>query len=183
MATMTMLDVHGDPEAAERGAETSRAPKKTTRRLAPVALVVALAAVFASPAAAAPGHGGKPVVEREVVERTFFDDFVLDLCGVATNTTETRRTTTQTWPDGSVTVHSYTEFVPEDPTIASERSSRTDIYEPDGSVTIKGLAIRLYRQGEGTIIRDAGWLRLDEDGLVFNGPHPFLETDPADVYC
>ena len=22
-----------------------------------------------------------------------------------------------------------------------------------------------------------------EDGLVVRGPHPFLETDPADVYC
>jgi hypothetical protein len=50
-------------------------------------------------------------------------------------------------------------------------------------LTTKGLAIRLYREGEGTIIRDAGWVRFLEDGLVVRGPHPFLETDPADVYC
>ena len=55
---------------------------------------------------------------------------------------------------------------------------------PDGTLTIVGLAIRLFRQGEGTIIRDAGWLRLLEDGLTVRGPHPYiLDTDPADVYC
>jgi hypothetical protein len=36
--------------------------------------------------------------------------------------------------------------------------------------------------GERTIIRDAGWIRFFEDGLVVRGPHRFLDTDPADVY-
>jgi hypothetical protein len=151
----------------------------TTHRLA-AAAVALLAAVAATPAMAA---GGKPTVEREVIEETFFDDFILDICGVATNTTLTQRTTTKTFPDGSQTVHVNAEFVPDDPRIASERNAFTDRIAPDGTLTTGGLAIRLYRKGEGTIIRDAGWVRFLEDGLVIRGPHPFLETDPADVYC
>jgi hypothetical protein len=149
-----------------------------------LALLLAAAAVAATaPAAMAKAPGGKPTVEREVVNETFFDDFILDICGVATNTTLTQRTTIKTFPDGSQTVHVNAEFIPDDPRIASERNAFTDRIAPDGTVTTGGLAIRLYRKGEGTIIRDAGWVRFLEDGLVVRGPHPFLETDPADVYC
>jgi hypothetical protein len=155
---------------------------RITRSLGPVVAVAALIALATAPTATA-GTGGKPVVEREVVEETFFDDFILDICGVETNTTLRQRTTTKTWPDGSQTVHVNAEFVPDDPSIASERNAFTDVVAPDGTLTTKGLAIRLYRKGEGTIIRDAGWVRFLEDGLVVRGPHPFLETDPADVYC
>ena len=151
-------------------------------RLTLAATAAALLAAFAAtPAMAA---GGKPTFEREVIEETFFDDFILDVCGVATNTTLTQRTITKTFPDGSRTIHKNAEWIPDDPRIASERWGRTDRIAPDGTLTIVGLAIRLYRQGEGTIIRDAGWLRLAEDGLTVRGPHPyFLDTDPADVYC
>jgi hypothetical protein len=155
--------------------------KKGGRLALAVAMVALIALVTAATAVAAPR--GKPVVEREVIEETFFDDFILDICGVATNTTLVQRTTTKTFPDGSQTVHVNAEFVPDDPTIASERNAFTDVIAPDGTLTTKGLAIRLYRKGEGTIIRDAGWVRFLEDGLVVRGPHPFLETDPADVYC
>jgi hypothetical protein len=155
---------------------------RITRSLGPVVAVAALIALATAPTATA-GTGGKPVVERDVVEETFFDDFILDICGVETNTTLRQRTTTKTWPDGSQTVHVNAEFVPDDPSIASERNAFTDVVAPDGTLTTKGLAIRLYRKGEGTIIRDAGWVRFLEDGLVVRGPHPFLETDPADVYC
>ena len=146
-----------------------------------VVVIAALGVVATAPAAMA--AGGKPSVEREVVNETFFDDFILDICGVATNTTLTQRTTTKTFPDGSQTVHVNAEFVPDDPRIASERNAFTDRIAPDGTLTTGGLAIRLYRKGEGTVIRDAGWVRFLEDGLVVRGPHPFLETDPADVYC
>ena len=146
-----------------------------------VVVIAALGVVATAPAATA--AGGKPTVEREVVNETFFDDFILDICGVATNTTLTQRTTTKTFPDGSQTVHVNAEFVPDDPRIASERNAFTDRIAPDGTLTTGGLAIRLYRKGEGTVIRDAGWVRFLEDGLVVRGPHPFLETDPADVYC
>jgi hypothetical protein len=37
--------------------------------------------------------------------------------------------------------------------------ARSDRVAPDGTVTTGGLAIRIYRQGEGTIIRDAGSVR------------------------
>jgi hypothetical protein len=149
-------------------------------KLAATAVALA-AAVAATPAMAA---GGKPTVEVVVLEETYFDDFIFDLCGVATNTTQTQRTITKTFPDGSETVHINVEYVPDDPSIPSERYARTDRIAPDGTLTIVGLAIRVYREGEGTIIRDAGWVRVVEDGLVVRGPHPFLlETDAADVYC
>lgn len=145
------------------------------------AIAALLATVAAAPALAA---GGKPTIEVEVVEETFFDDFALDLCGVATNTTHIQRTTIKRFPDGSDIVHINAEWIPDDPRVASERWARTEMIAPDGTLTIVGLAIRLYRQGEGTIIRDAGWLRLAEEGLTVRGPHPYLlETDPADVYC
>jgi hypothetical protein len=143
--------------------------------------VAALAAFASAPALA--GAAGKPTVEREVIVETFFDDFILDICGVETQTTLIQRTTTKTFPDGSQTVHVNAEFIPDDPRIASERNAFTDRIAPDGTVTTVGLAIRLYRKGEGTVIRDAGWVRFLEDGLVVRGPHPFLDTDPADVYC
>ena len=154
------------------------------RKLAgPAVVVAALAVIATAPAATAGASGGKPTVEREVINETFFDDFILDICAVATNTTLTQRTTTKTFPDGSQTVHVNAEFVSDDPRIASERNAFTDRIAPDGTLTTGGLAIRLYRKGEGTVIRDAGWVRFLEDGLVVRGPHPFLETDPADVYC
>jgi hypothetical protein len=152
-----------------------------TRRLAaPIAAIAAMAA-FASPPAMAAG----PTVEREVTQETFFDEFTLEVCGVETNTTKTERLVIKRFPDGTETVHVVVEYVPDDPSIATERYARTDIYEVDGSITIKGLGVRLYRKGEGTIILAAGWVRFDEDGDLVDGrgPHDFLDTDPADVYC
>ncbi len=148
-------------------------------------ILAALAVAASAPAAAAEdfGHGGRPTVEHEAIEVTFFDDFILDTCGMATQTTLKQRTTTKTYPDGYTTVHVNAEYVPDDPRIASERDAFTDEIEPDGTLTTKGLAIRLFRKGEGTIIRDAGWVRFLEDGLVVRGPHPFLGTDPAEVFC
>ena len=144
-------------------------------------MAVALLAAAAAAQAKA-GGGGGPTVEREVIEETFFDEFILDICGVETDTTLTQRTTTKMFPDGSQTVHVNAEFVPVDPRIASERNAFTDRIAPDGTLTTVGLAIRLYRKGRGTVIGDAGWVRFLENGLVVRGPHPFLETDPADVY-
>ena len=124
-------------------------------------------------------------IEREVIEETFFDDFIHDVCGVETFTTQTEVNIIKTFPDGSQTVHRRVQFVPDDPSIASERWARTDFFAPDGTVRIVGLAIRLYRKGEGTIIRDAGWVQVLENGLVVRGPHPFLENrDEAEqLYC
>lgn len=141
------------------------------------------------PAIAAPdpqganGHGGRPTIEKEATTVTFHDSFIQDVCGIATQTTLTQRTTTKTYPDGYTTVHVNGELVPDDPRIASERDAFTDVIAPDGTLTTIGLAIRLYRKGEGTVIRDAGWVRFLEDGLIVRGPHPFLDTDPADVFC
>jgi hypothetical protein len=153
-----------------------------TRRLAaPVAAIAVLIAIASAPAMAA--GGGKPIVKHEVIHETFFDEYLFEICGVESDTTQTQRTTTKTFADGSQTIHHVAEWVPHDPSLASERWGRTDRIAPDGTHTIVGLAVRVYRQGEGTIIRDAGWIRFFEDGLVVRGPHPFFVTDPADVYC
>jgi hypothetical protein len=151
--------------------------------------VTVLAFMVAVPAAmglGARGGGGKPTIEHELIEETFFDDFILDLCGVETNTTETERRTIKTSPDGSLIVHRRVEFIPDDPSIASERWARTEFVAPDGTLRIVGLAIRLYRHGGGgTIIRDAGWVEVTDDGLVIRGPHPFLENreEAEQLYC
>jgi hypothetical protein len=125
-------------------------------------LAIAIALVILGAVSAAHASGGKPTITHEVTTTTFFDAFIFDICGVATNTTLTERVTTKTFPDGSQTVHVNGDFVPDDPSIASERDAFT---APGETVTTVGLAIRLYRQGEGTIIRDAGWVRFLEDGL------------------
>ena len=88
-----------------------------------------LAVVATTPAIAA---GGKPTVEVEVIEETFFDDFAFDLCGVETTTTHTQRTTIKTFPDGSETGHFNAEWIPDNPRIASERWARTDGSHPTG---------------------------------------------------
>jgi hypothetical protein len=157
---------------------------RPTRRIASAILAAGLAAVAAPTAVANVGQGGKPVVERDAFQQTLSpDEFLLDVCGVETNTTYVQRTTTKTFPDGSQTVQIQASWTPDDPNLASERDVSTRFLDIDGTETIVGLPIRLYRHGEGTIIRDAGWLRVFDDGLLVRGPHPFLETDPADVYC
>jgi hypothetical protein len=151
--------------------------------LAITAAALATTAAAASASGDAARHGGAPDVEREVSEETYFDEFIFDLCGIATQTTETQRLTIKTYPDGYETVHVNAQWVPDDPRIASERYARTDIFELDGSLTIKGLGVRLYRKGEGTTIVAAGWVNFSEDGVVGRGPHDFLDMDPADLYC
>lgn len=119
-------------------------------RLGGLVVAVAVLAIF-PPAgqAAASKDAGKPIVERSAQTVTFFDDYIFELCGVATDTTLTERIVTKTYLDGSQTVHINAWFVPEDPRIASEQDARTDVIAPDGTRTVKGLAIRLYRKGEG----------------------------------
>ena len=52
------------------------------RKLAgPAVVIAALAVIATAPAAMAGASGGKPTVEREVITETFFDDFILDICG------------------------------------------------------------------------------------------------------
>jgi len=156
-----------------------------TRTLTRTALAAAALAftLVAPDALAASGHGGKPTVEREVVEETYFDDFIYDLCGVETNTTLTQRITIKTFPDGTETVHSVSLYVPDDPSIASERNARTDIFAPDGTYTIKGLGIRLFTADDRVIVVGAGWLRVTDDGMEIRGPDRYFESDPVDLYC
>jgi len=159
------------------------------RLAACIVLAVALFLLGSATASAArgSGHGGKPTIEREVIKDTFFDDFIFEVCGVETMTTQRETNIIKTFPDGSLKVHRKVAFTPDDPRIASERWARTDFFAADGTLTIVGLAIRLYRKGGGgTIIRDAGWVEVSDDGLVVRGPHPFLEGDPEKaekLYC
>jgi hypothetical protein len=140
---------------------------------------VALTALW--PAASAPA--ARPTVERSTLTETYADDFIRDVCGVETMTTLTQRLVIRTYADGTEVVHVNARYVPADPSIAAEQLSRTDRIAPDGTLTITGLAIRLSRKGEGTLIRDAGWIRFFEDGVLTRGPHEFYGADPADFYC
>lgn len=154
------------------------------RRGGQLAAVAVLALGVSAGQAAAADHGGAPTVTHETFTDTFFDDLVFDACGVSTMTTTSGRITTTSYPDGTVVQHVNVTFVPEDPSIASERDVAHYVFAPDGTVTITGAPIRLYRQGEGTIVRDAGWLKALEDEILVHGPHPFFLTDGADrFYC
>ena len=145
--------------------------------------VTALAVVWsvgATPAAAA----GPEVIKRTVVE-TFQDDFIADLCGIVTTTTLTESLVIREWADGSAKVHVQRTYVPADPRVTIERSSRTETYAPDGTVTMTGLAIMLVDQVSGRIVvRDAGQVTFSDDGIDFRGPHPFVEAeDQRPLYC
>ena len=68
----------GGSETADPQGEHMRLPARTLAGTA--AATSALAAFAAVPAVA--GGGGKPTVEREVIQQTFFDEFILDIRGV-----------------------------------------------------------------------------------------------------
>jgi hypothetical protein len=153
-----------------------------TTRIKLLATAGVAVTAFWPAAASAPAAG--PTVERSTLTETYADDFALEVCGVKTMTTLTQRLVIKTYADGTEIVHVNARYVPADRRVATEQLSRTEIYAPDGTLTIKGLAIRLSRKGEGTIIRDAGWIHFYEDGILMRGPHDFYGTDdPADFYC
>ena len=63
---------------------------------------------------------GGPTRHGDAYTDTFVDDFIFDLCGIATMTTVTERFSVKTFADGSQIVHANREFVPADVRIPIE---------------------------------------------------------------
>ena len=100
------------------------------------------------------------MIEREVIEETFFDDFIIYVCGVETFTTQTEVNIVKTFPDGSQTVHRRVQFVP-DHRRNCQREMRWALRRSGSSAS----AIRLNRHGEGTIFSVTGArVQVREDG-------------------
>ena len=146
-----------------------------------VALLGAALVCGGNPAAA---RGGGPIITKGGGTETFADDFLLDLCGILTDTTLTEKWTRKQFPDGSETLHVERTFDPADPRVPVEKGAGTSFTAPDGSRRVVGKPIQLIGP-RGVRILDAGWVLFDADGNVVDqrGPHPFLTADLAAAYC
>ena len=148
------------------------------------AAVLAALVVSGSPAAAA-AEGAGPTITRGGAEETFFDDFVFELCGVTADVTVSERWTLKEFPDGSETLHTVRTFTSSDPRIPIEKGAATSFNAPDGSRVVVGTPLLLFDPDGGVRTLDAGRIAFDPlgDPVDVRGPHPFLDTDPADLYC
>jgi hypothetical protein len=150
--------------------------------------VVAAVALAGSLLVAGPGTavaaGGAPVITRGGETVTFADDFLLDLCGIETETTLTERWTLKEYPDGSETLQVARTFVSADPQIPVEKGAGTAFTAPDGSRRVVGTPLHLIGP-HGVRIIDAGQVTFAPDGDVVSmrGPHPSLDADLAEYYC
>ena len=128
-------------------------------------------------------QAGGPIRESDSYTERFFDDFIDELCGIATYTTVTERWTLKEFPDGSSTLHVTRTFVPEDQRLPIEKGAGTSFFAADGTQRVVGKPIQLIsRGGGGVTLLDAGWIEFGND-ITVRGPHPSLEVDLADYYC
>jgi hypothetical protein len=150
----------------------------------PITLAIVTAVVLVG-ALGGIAQAGGPTRDRGSFTETFFDEFILDLCGIETFTTETQRWSVKEFDDGSATVHVVRTFVSEDPRLPIEKGAATTFFAPDGTRRVVGKPIQLIGPDGGVRILDAGWVELDEfdNPLRMRGPHPSLEADLALYYC
>jgi hypothetical protein len=143
-----------------------------------------MAALMVAGTGTAVAAGGAPVVTQGGGTETFADDFILDLCGIETETTLTERWTLKEFPDGSETLQVTRTFVSADPRIPIEKGAGTAFTAPDGSRRVVGTPLHLIGP-HGVRILDAGQVVFGPDGEIVSmrGPHPSLDTDPAEYYC
>jgi hypothetical protein len=124
-----------------------------------------------------------PTIERGSTRDTFFDGFLLDLCGISTMTTVTEHWILTTFPDGSQQFHTSRTFVPHDVRVPIEKGSGMGSFTPEGFQTVLGRPLHLIsQQGGGTILLDAGRVSFGDE-LDVRGPHPSLHMDLVDLYC
>lgn len=148
-------------------------------------LVIGLYALQPAGAALAASAEG-PTIERGRFEERFFDDLILELCGIETFTTLTQTFSVKTFPDGSEHVHVVRTFVPDDPRIPIERGAATAFVAPDGTRTVIGKPLQLLGPDGGVRLLDAGLVEFGDE-LVIHGRHDELVFDPdvdlASYYC
>jgi hypothetical protein len=130
--------------------------------------------------------GGKPVRTSDSYTVTFIDDFILETCGIETETTLTESWTLLEYPNGKTALKVKRIFVPADPRIPIEKGHGMTITKPDGSRIVIGVPLHLISQITGrTLIKDRGLVKFDPDGKVVRvvGPHPSLGIDLTPYYC
>ena len=143
-----------------------------------VAVALALGAISAGAVQAA-----GPVRTSDSYTDRFFDDFILELCGVETFTTVTERWTLKEFADGSAILHVNREFVPDDPRIPIERGAGTSFFEPDGTKTAVGRPTQLFAQdGRRLLLLDAGRVVFGDE-ITIRGHVESLGVDLAPYYC
>ncbi len=126
-------------------------------------LAIGAALIIGAVSAGAVRAGGPERVTESYTD-TFFDDFILELCGIETFTTVTERWTLKTFPDGSQHFHVNRLFVPEDTRIPIEMGAGTSFFAPDGSRVTVGSLTRLFDREGGLRLIDAGLVRFDPNG-------------------
>ncbi len=144
-----------------------------------------LAGLVVSAMSAVSVQAAGPEIERDGYTDRFHDDFILELCGIDTWTTVTERWSSKVYPDGSEIFHVVRTFVPDDPRIPIEKGAATAFFAPDGSRTVVGKPLQLFKPDGGVLLVDAGWVKFDAAGELVSvrGPHPSLDVDLADYYC
>jgi hypothetical protein len=88
-----------------------------------------------------PVFASEPTIEHDQIEERYFDDLILELCGIETFTTLTQSFTVMVFPDGSEQIHVVRTYVPEDPRIPVERGAATTFVAPEGTRTVVGMPI------------------------------------------
>ena len=116
----------------------------------------------------------------------FFDDAILDLCGIETWTTLTERWTLKVYADGSEVFHDVRTFVPDDVRIPIEKGAGTRFTSPDGTSKVVGSPLRIFDRGGGMIVVGAGQVIFDPGGdpIRVRGQFPDLSDEAlASYYC
>lgn len=179
----------GEDASWNRCAHTNRsvAQKEVPEMRARIGMVsvALLGAALIGGSSAAAAAGGGPVITKGGGSETFDDDFILDVCGIVTETTVTERWTHKQFADGSETLQVVRTFDPADPRLPIEKGAATSFTAADGIRRVVGKPLHLIWPHGGTRVVDAGWVVFDADGNVveMRGPHPSLGADLADLYC
>jgi hypothetical protein len=147
-------------------------------------LSIGVALILGALSAGAVQAGGPERISESYTD-TFFDDFILELCGIETFTTVTERWTLKTFPDGSQQSHVNRLFVPEDTRIPIERGAGTSFFAPDGSRVTVGSLTRIFDRDGGLRLVDGGLVKFDPSGdpQEMHGHVVSLGVDLAPYYC
>jgi hypothetical protein len=156
-------------------------PHRRGRHIA-VASGLALAMAFGGTTQAA-----APYRESDSYTVRFFDDFIDDLCGIATWTTLEEQWTFKEFADGSMLFHVVRTFIPDDARIPIEKGAGSRHTTPEGISKVVGSPLRLYdRSGGGIRVIGAGQVVFDPEGhpIRIRGQYPDMSDEAlASYYC